>query len=191
MNDSMPWWKAAWVGITLREKLLIALAIAAVLYAIFKQPETKVTVIKEKVTTDDKKGSSHAAAKEAFNLKGLAGSTLHVNADGSYDVIGPFELSASKSSESSSEWHDTHKEVDKEKTITEPAQSWRVLVKGSALVSPDFKWPPKVSWSVGGAAHIGHISIFKFKIDLGIGGEYFQDAITHRPTLGPMLVATF
>jgi len=181
-EPAVPWYRA----ITLREKLLILLAIAGVLYAVFKKPETKITTITHTKTVTVDRWHEQKLAKDWMVLQGLPGSTLKLHQDGTYEVTGPFVLSSTRIVESSSEHTSSSTTTSDSSTTSEPAVAWRLLVKGSVLTPIDRLQP---GWSLGIAAHVGKVSILGLKFEVGAGGEVIR--IGSDTFIGPQLLATF
>lgn len=179
-----PWYR--FPGVSRREKLLVVLAIVAVLYAVFKKPDTITTVVKETKTVKDVEWRDKKLSKEWVNLRGLAGSTLRILPDGTYELVGPFEMTSTKTQESDSSGHSHEETTHREETKTEPAVAWRVLVKGSVLTPIDRLDP---GWSAGVAAHIGRVSLLGLKFEIGAGGEVIR--IGQGTFIGPQLLVTF
>jgi hypothetical protein len=179
-----------WSSTTRREKLLVVLAIVGVCYGIFKQPETKTTtIIDRKVVTVDR-WHEQKLSKDWLNVHGLAGSTLKIMPDGTYVIVGPFDLTASRFSQSETTHDHTQTDTSHQQTIVEPAVAWRGLVKASFMVPIDHPLDlNQASWSLGGAAHLGQLSLLKLKFDIGGGGEVWKTA--DRTYVGPMLLVTF
>jgi hypothetical protein len=177
-------------NLSTREKLLGALAIAAVLYAIFKQPDVKVTTIKDEKIVEVERWREKKLTKDFLNIRGLKGSTVKFNPDGSYEIVGPFELTRSTTGETVSEGERARTEERHEKTVTEPAVAWRAGIFGmvDAKVS-SLSFPPKVAWEVGGIAHLGQLRLLGLKFDIGGMAKYRQDPATqeHYVGLGPLV----
>ena len=178
----VPWYRA----ITLREKLLVVLAIVAVIYAVLKKPEVKTIVDVKKVVVTVDRWHEQKLAKDWMVLQGLPGSTLKLHPDGTYEVTGPFILSTTRIVESSSEHTSSSTTTTDSHTVTEPVVAWRLLIKGSA-VTPINKLQP--GWSLGVAAHVGKVSILGLKFEVGAGGEVIR--IGSDTFVGPQLLATF
>jgi hypothetical protein len=180
-----------WSTLTRREKFLVALTIVALLYAIFKQPDVKITTIKDYKEVEVVKWKERKLTKDFLNIRGLTGSTVKFNPDGSYEIVGPFELSRSTTGEVVTE-SERKREVDAhEKTVTEPAQAWRLAARASALVPIDHLDFRDVSWTVGGTAHVGQLKIFALRFDIGVGGEVWRSMLTQRTLVGPNILVTF
>jgi hypothetical protein len=178
--------KAIWSSVSLREKLLVLLAIAGVLFAVFKKPETKVTTITHTKTVTVDRWHEQKLAKDWMVLQGLPGSTLKLHQDGTYEVTGPYVLSTTRIVESSSEHTSSSTTTTDSHTVTEPVVAWRLLIKGSVL-TPINKLQP--GWSLGIAAHVGKVSLLGLKFDVGAGGEVIR--IGSDTFVGPQLLATF
>jgi len=180
-----------WSTMTRREKLFGVLAIIAVLYAIFKQPDVKVTVEKEYKEVEVVKWKEKKLTQDFLNIRGLKGATVKFNTDGSYEIVGPFELTRSTTGETVSEGTQDRRVDSKERTVTEPAQSWRVAVKASALVPIDHFDLRDISWTVGGMAHVAQFKIFGMRFEIGAGGEVWRSTLTQRTLIGPAFLVTF
>jgi len=182
--------KVLWASTTRREKLMVVLVIISLFYAIFKQPQVKTITDTKTVTVTVDRWHNQTSIKDWLVVHGLVGSVLRILPDGTYEIMGPFDLTSTRTSDSVTDSSHSSTTISESHTLTEPAVAWRGLIKASVMVPLDKPWNlNQASWSLGGAAHLGQLSLFKLKFDIGGGGEVWKTA--DHTYVGPMLLVSF